>query len=229
MHLKVAHLCVWICNSLGHHLIISFWLLSCLKTKATWIYQVLPQWDLSVCPLCVHHTLQSGLERQVTDICPLRIGHTASSSWKLPLGYPITQEHGVVPGTGCELGPLPNQTQTTSEDTDSEDYHPPTSPVNPSDSLQSFGKDLIDWKKPISSKYLLWKHTPPMTKASSPQWECRPYYQINSGGCGIIYSSTPRDFFLRKQNESCQVWDSPEKWLCLVHMTLNSSLPPFGD
>lgn len=56
-----------------------------------------------------------------------------------------------------------------------------------------------------------------MMKASSPRCECWPHSLVNSGGCGIIYSSTPCDFSLRKQNESWQVWDSPEKWLFATH------------
>lgn len=152
---------------------------------------------------------------------------------KAAFGIPITQVGGVVPGTVCEPGSLPDQTLTTSRDTGNEGCHPSAFPVKPSDSLQSFGEDLIDWKNLYTNsgapQYLLCNCTPPMTEASSPQWECWPYYQMNSGGCGIIYPSISCDFSLRKQNESCQVWDSPEKWLCLVHLTLNSSLPPFGD
>lgn len=150
---------------------------------------------------------------------------------KSHLGYSITQVCGVVLGTGCEPESLPNQTLTTSRDMHNEDCHTSAFPVNPSDSPQSFGVDLIEWKNLYTDsggpRYLLWKYTPPMMNASPPWQTFWPHYQMNSGGCGIIYSSTPCDFSLRKQNESCQVWDSPEKWLCLVHMTLNSSLPPF--
>lgn len=38
--------------------------------------------------LCVHHILQSWLKKQVTNICPLHIGHTASSSQKAAFGIP---------------------------------------------------------------------------------------------------------------------------------------------
>lgn len=41
-----------------------------------------------MCLHCVHRILQSWLERQVTNICPLCIGHTASSSQKPEFGIP---------------------------------------------------------------------------------------------------------------------------------------------
>lgn len=90
-------------------------------------------------------------------------------------------------------------------------------------SLQSFGKHPVERTVPLQwlwdqrrvtvtvSPCLLWQYTPPVTKASS-QWQVWPCYRLYSGGWGIIYSSKPCDSSLRKQNESCQTWDSPCVW-----------------
>lgn len=197
-----------------------------------------------MCPHCAHHILQSWLERQITNICPLLVGHTASqgivpSFWKAAFGLPhhtSTQSGSrdklrtwVDPKSGYrqpqEIGTRKAVTLLLSMQIPVTPYSLLGMTGGPKSTLTlTLGPEECHCYAPSCRQY-----APLVPKASSPQWEAWPHYQLNSGGCGIIYSSNPCDSSLRKKNEPCQVWDSPEKWLCLVHMTLNLSLPPFGD